>query len=160
NMSPANYFVYREQGTAFQDVGMYQGDSVSVVGAGEPEQVRALDISEGVLPILGVPPFLGRGFTKDACVTDNPAVLILSSKHCQRKFGGDESVTGPNTTVDGKPFQVVGVLPKSFISLDQEDRNIFLPLKLDRAKVRLGQYSYEGLARLKPGMTVAQGNAD
>ena len=64
NMSPSDYFIYREQGKVFQDVGIYQRDSVSVTGAGEPEQVRALDVTDGVLPLLGVPPFLGRGFTR------------------------------------------------------------------------------------------------
>src|SRR6266404_658496 len=62
NMSPSNYFIYREQGRSFQDIGMYQGDSVSVTGVGEPEQVRALDVTEGTLAILGVQPALGRLF--------------------------------------------------------------------------------------------------
>src|ERR1700688_2442263 len=62
NMSPSNYFIYREQGRTFQDVGMYQGDSVSVTGVGEPEQVRALNVSEATLPLLGVQPMLGRQF--------------------------------------------------------------------------------------------------
>src|SRR6202166_4450830 len=62
NMSPSNYFIYREQGRTFQDIGMYQGDSVSVTGIGEPEQVRALNVSEATLPLLGVQPMLGRQF--------------------------------------------------------------------------------------------------
>src|SRR6266403_2510473 len=51
NVSPSNYFVYREQSKTFQDVGLYQGDSVSVTGVGEPEQVDALRVSDGLLPI-------------------------------------------------------------------------------------------------------------
>lgn len=59
NMSPSVYFIDREQNTTFQDIGAYDGDSLSVTGAGEPEQVRGLDVTDGTLPILGVKPVLG-----------------------------------------------------------------------------------------------------
>src|ERR1700730_10434345 len=62
NMSPSNYFVYREQGRSFEDIGIYQSDSVSVTGIGEPEQVSALNVSDGTLPVLGVQPAFGRIF--------------------------------------------------------------------------------------------------
>src|SRR4029077_19828914 len=74
NMAPSNYFIYREQNRTFQDLGIYHGDSVSVTGAGEPEQVRALDVSDGVLPILGIPPMLGRGFDRADSTTGSPDV--------------------------------------------------------------------------------------
>lgn len=64
NMSPSVYFIDREQNTTFQDIGAYDGDSLSVTGAGEPEQVRGLDVTDGTLPILGVKPVLGRLFTR------------------------------------------------------------------------------------------------
>jgi hypothetical protein len=63
NASPSNYFIYREQNRTFQDVGLYTGDLVNVTGLAAPEQVRALDVTDGVLPILGIPPTLGRWFT-------------------------------------------------------------------------------------------------
>ena len=59
NMAPSNYFIYREQNRVFQDIGLYQGDSVAVTGQGSPEQVHALDVTDGVLPILGVSPMSG-----------------------------------------------------------------------------------------------------
>src|SRR5580658_9869760 len=62
NMAPSNYFVYRDQNRTFEDIGIYQGDSVSVTGHGNPEQVQALDVTDGVLPILGLKPVLGRWF--------------------------------------------------------------------------------------------------
>ena len=54
NIAPSNYFIYREQNRVFEDVGVYDGDSVAVTGQGNPEQVHALDVTDGVLPILGV----------------------------------------------------------------------------------------------------------
>src|SRR4051812_29207085 len=95
NMSPSNYFIYREQGQqSFQDVGMYQGDSVSVTGAGEPEQVPALGVSDGTLPILGVQPALGRLFRHEDDVPGAPDTAILSYAYWQKKFGGDPNVVG------------------------------------------------------------------
>src|SRR5689334_3278405 len=57
-MAPANYFTYREQGKSFQDIGMWTWDSVSVTGVAEPEDVPGIDITETVLPVLGVQPIL------------------------------------------------------------------------------------------------------
>ena len=59
NMAPSNYFIYREQNRTFEDIGIYQGNSVSVTGRGNPEQVEALDVTDGVLPILGLAPDSG-----------------------------------------------------------------------------------------------------
>ena len=58
-MSPSIYFIDREQNTTFQDIGAYSGDSISVTGAGEPEQVRGLDVTDATLPLLGAKPGAG-----------------------------------------------------------------------------------------------------
>ncbi len=160
NMSPSNYFIYREQGHSFQDIGMYQGDSVSVTGVGEPEQVRALDISDGTLAILGVQPALGRLFRHEDDVPGAPETVILSNAYWRKKFGGDPGVIGRMLVVDGKDRQIIGVLPKGFHFLDGEDDALFTPLQFDRNKTTLGNFSYEALARLKPGVTLQQANAD
>jgi predicted permease len=160
NMSPSNYFIYREQGHSFQDVGMYQGDSVSVTGVGEPEQVRALDVSDGTLPILGVQPTLGRLFRHEDDVPGAPLTAVLSYAYWQKKFGGAPNIIGRMLVVDGKGRQIIGVLPNGFHFLDQEDAAIFTPLQFDRNKTNLGNFSYEALARLKPGITLQQANAD
>jgi hypothetical protein len=60
DLSPSDHFVFREQGRTFEDIGLYAGDSVSVTGIGEPEQVSALRVTDGTLPVLGVQPMLGR----------------------------------------------------------------------------------------------------
>ena len=64
NMAASVYFIDRGQSTTLQDIGSYDGDSLSVTGAGEPEHVRGLDVNDGTLPILGVTPVLGRLFTR------------------------------------------------------------------------------------------------
>src|SRR5262249_23663244 len=89
NMSPANYFVYREQGRAFTDLGLYQNNAVAVTGAGEPERVDSLSVNDGFLPVLGVHAALGRLFTHADDVPGAPATVVLSHAYWQRKFGGD-----------------------------------------------------------------------
>jgi predicted permease len=160
NMAPSNYFIYREQNRTFQDIGIYQGDSVSVTGQGNPEQVQALDVTDGVLPILGLQPVLGRWFNR---IDDNPGgadTVMLSYAFWQRRFGLDKSIVGQTIRVDGKARQVIGVMPKEFRFLDWEQPALFLPLRLDRNKTTLGQFSYDGVARLRPGVTMQAANAD
>ena len=158
--STSTYFIYREQSKTFEDIGIYAGDSVSVTGLAEPEQVRALDVTDGVLPILGVPPMLGRGFAREDCSSGSPDTVMLTYGYWQRKFGGDRSVVGKTITVDGKLRQIIGVMPQNFRFLDRPDLSLILPIKLDRAKTFLGNFSYGAVARLKPGVTVAEASAD
>jgi predicted permease len=160
NMAPSNYFVYREQNRVFDDVGIYQGNSVSVTGQGNPEQVQALDVTDGVLPILGLTPLLGRWFNRVDSSPSGPDTVMLSYDYWQSHFGSNRSIVGQTIRVDGKARQVIGVMPKKFRFLDWEQPALFLPLRLDRNKTMLGQFSYEGIARLRPGVTLQAANAD
>src|SRR6267143_1770013 len=160
DMSPSDYFIYREQNRTMQDIGMYSGDSASVTGVAEPEQVPALRVTDGTLPLLGIPPLLGRSFTKQDDSPGAPETVMLTYGYWRRKFGGDSSVIGRNIIVDGKSRQIIGALPQRFHFLDREDPAVITPFQFDRNKTHLGNFSYEGLARLKPGITVEQVNVD
>ncbi|MGC2828719.1 MAG: ABC transporter permease [Candidatus Acidiferrum sp.] len=160
NIAPSNYFIYREQNRSFQDIGVYNGDSVSVTGRAEPEQVDGLDVTDGTLPLLGVSPVLGRLFTPQDDSPGSPDTVILSYGYWQKRFGGSNSVLGQSLNVDGKPREIIGVLPPHFHFLDWRESSLFLPFKWNRNKMFLGNFSYEALARLKPGVTLAQANSD
>jgi predicted permease len=159
-LSPSDYFIFREQGRTFQDIGAYGGDSVSVTGVAEPEQVPALVVTEGTLSLLGVHPILGRTFTKEDDLPNTPETVILTHGYWRRKFGGDTSVVGRTLVIDGKARQVIGVLPQNFHFLDWEDPALLLPYRFDRNKTHVGNFSYNAIARLKPGVTLVQLNAD
>ncbi|HXN73434.1 MAG TPA: ABC transporter permease [Candidatus Acidoferrales bacterium] len=160
NMAPSIYFIDREQSTTFQDIGAFTGDSFSVTGAGEPEQVRGLDVTDGTLPLLGVVPARGRLFTRQDDSPGTPETVLISYGYWRQKFGGADSVIGRSITLDGKPREIIGVLPQGFHFIDAEDPELIAPLKWDRNKVKLGNFSYRALARLKPGVTMAQASAD
>src|SRR5580704_10210778 len=160
NMAPSMYFIDREQNTTFQDIGAYTTDSFSITGAGEPEQVYGLDVTDGTLPLLGVVPAAGRLFTKEDDSPGTPETVLISYGYWHQKFGGDPGVIGRSITADGKPRQIIGVLPKGFDFLDEKDAAVIAPFKWDRDKMKLGNFSYRALARLKPGVTMEQANAD
>ncbi len=158
NQSPATYFTYREYGRTLQDIGIYTGDSVSITGHGEPERVRVLLVTDGTLPLLGTRPLRGRLFTKADDSPGAPRRAILTYGYWQRRFGGKD-VVGQSLTVDGRPVEIIGILPQKFTFLDTTAA-IVLPLQFDRAKTFIGNFSYVGVARLKRGVTLAQANAD
>jgi predicted permease len=160
NMAPSVYFIDREQSTTFQDIGAYNGDSFSVTGTGEPQLVHGLDVTDGTLPLLGVVPALGRLFTRQDDSPEAPDTVLISYGYWREKFGGDPAVIGRSITADGKPREIIGVLPQGFQFLDDQDIAIIAPFKWDRSKLKLGNFSYRALARLKPGVTMAQASAD
>ena len=160
NMSPSIYFIDREQNTTLQDIGVYQGDSLNVTGVGQPEHVDGLDVTDGTLPLLDVKPALGRLFTRRDDTGDAPDTVLLSYPYWQRKFSGSPSAIGRTLTIDGKPREVIGVLPQGFHFLDRKDDALILPMKWDRGKTKLGNFSYSALARLKPGVTMQQASTD
>jgi predicted permease len=161
NMAPSIYFIDHVQSTTLQDIGVYDGDSLSVTGVGEPEHVPGLDVSDGTLPLLGVVPALGRLFTRRDDSPGSPATVLLSYDYWRRRFGGDPAVIGRSITADGKSRQIIGVLPQGFQFLDDpDDPALFLPFQWDRNTTKLGGFSYDALARLKPGVTMEQASVD
>jgi predicted permease len=160
NMAAFLYFTMREQNKTLEDIGMYQGDSLSVTGTGEPEQVQGLNVTDGVLPILGVKPALGRLFGRQDGRADAADTVMLGYAYWQKKFGGSRTVIGKSITLDGKPREIIGVLPRGFHFLNFDDAALVLPMQLDRGETKLGNFNYEGLARLKPGTTMEQASAD
>jgi predicted permease len=160
NMSPSNYFIYREQSQTFQDIGVYQRDAVSITGLAEPERLDALDVTDGILPLLGIPPMLGRSFTRQDDSPGAPDTVMLTYGFWKKKFAGSTSVIGQSVTLDGQSREIIGVLPQRFHFLDWNDPAVILPFKWDRNKINLGNFSYEGIARLKPGVTMQQASAD
>ena len=159
NQSPATYFTYRDESRTFEDIALWDNTAVSVTGAGEPERVQALLVTDGLLGILRVAPALGRPFSKEDDSPGSPERVMLTHAYWQRRFGSDPNVVGRGVTVDGKPREIIGVLPANFRFLSYTPQ-LVLPFRFDRSKTFVGQFSYQGIARLKPGASLEQANAD
>jgi putative ABC transport system permease protein len=158
NCSPAMYFTYREENRSFQEFGLWAAGGASVTGVGEPEEVRALNVTAGTLDALGIPPLLGRWFSRADDTPGSAGTVILTYGYWQKRFGGDPSVVGRTVNLDSVPRTVVGVMPADFGFQNKPD--LILPERFDRTKIFLGQFGYQGIARLRPGVTVQQANAD
>jgi putative ABC transport system permease protein len=157
--SAALYFVYREETHVFEDIGLWSQRSVSITGISEPEQVDAIGVTDGTLPLLGVTPFRGRWFSRRDDEPRTPPTVVLSYAYWQRRFGGDPSAIGKTLMVDGRSREVIGIMPESFHFLNRRPA-LFIPFQFDRAELHAGGFGFVALARLKPGVTIAQANAD
>src|SRR5262252_3479818 len=158
-LSPSMYFTYAEQNRVFQSLGVWTTDISNVTGLAEPEQVRAVVVSDGVLQALSVAPQVGRWLMAADQTPRGPQRVMLSYGYWQRRFGGDRGVVGRNITVDSQSAEVVGVMPKGFRFVDT-DFDLVEALQFDRTKLILAGFGFHGIARLKAGTTIAQANAD
>jgi putative ABC transport system permease protein len=159
NHGPGTYLTYRETQTAFEAIGAWDPTEVSITGGGEPERVQALLVSASTLALLRVQPVAGRFFSAEDDTPDNPLRVLLTYGYWQRRFEGAENVVGRSLVVDGRPGEVIGVLPSSFKFLRTRP-DVVLPMPLDVNAPRGISFGFQALGRLKPGVTLAQANAD
>ncbi|MFO8173723.1 MAG: ABC transporter permease, partial [Longimicrobiales bacterium] len=151
--------VLEDESQAFQEVGMWTSERVSITGMDEPEEVRAIRLTHGTLPALGIQPALGRRFTVGDDSPGNPETAILSYGYWQTRFAGDPSVLGQTLRVDGVVREIIGVMPEALDFMDY-DPDLYVPFQIDRSQLFVGNFSFRGVARLAPGVSLAQANAD
>ncbi len=159
NMAPSVYFTMCDEERAFQAVSTFATGRTTVAGKTHPEEVQALFATHELLPILGVKPQIGRLF---AAADDDPKgarTVMLSDGYWRSHFGSDRSVLGRQLLIEGNTVSIIGVLPPSFQFMEQQ-ADLLIPMRFDRAKTNLGVFSYSGVGRLKPGVTLKQADAD
>jgi predicted permease len=155
------YLTYRNENSAFADIGVWREDSATLTDRDTPERVRALSVSHGTLQALGVQPARGRWFTEaeHELGADGPAPVILSHAFWQQRFGADEAVIGRALSVDSQPAQVVGVMPADFAFVDMTPPpDVILAVRFEPRE--FSWFRYQMLARLAPGVTPAAARTD
>jgi putative ABC transport system permease protein len=133
----------------------------TLAGGGEPERVRVVRGSEEFLPVLGVPPLLGRGFAADEFVPKRAPTVIISYGLWQRRFGGDRSIVGRKVSIEGFPRTVIGVMPARF-DFPEVRTDVWMPLtrfNLDSLDDRNNHYLFM-VGRLKPGLPLQRAYAE
>jgi predicted permease len=159
NHGPGTYLTYRENHQVFEGIGAWDPTAVSITGGGDPERVQGLLVSASILPLLREQPILGRAFSAEDDTPGAPRRVMLTHGYWQRRFGGAENVIGQQLIIDGTPTEVIGVLPASFRFLRTRPA-VVLPMPLDVTAPRGISFGFQALARMKPGVTLAQANAD
>jgi putative ABC transport system permease protein len=157
--SASMFFTYAEANRVFEHIGAWTPGEATVTGDGEPEEVRRIAVGTGTLDALGVSPLLGRSFGAAEFAPNAAPTVILSRGYWQRRFGGDPHAVGRTLTVNGRSMEIIGVMPEGFRIADTP-ADILLAMRFDRAALLLAPFSYYGVARLKPGTTIAEANAD
>lgn len=129
-VSPANFLDLDEQSTSFDNLGyLFPWFSMTLTGGDEPQRLSAALLSPEVIPLLGIPPALGRTFTREESAAGNDQVAVLSQGLWRRRFGGDPAIVGTPITLDGSPFTVLGVMPPEF-QFPNPEIEIWLPLTM------------------------------
>ena len=158
-LSPSMYFTFSEQNRTFQSLGVWIPQTANVTGIAQPEEVRTVLISDGVLQTLSVPPVAGRWLSQADQDPRGGKSVMLGYGYWQRRFGGDRSVIGRSIDIDSQQREIVGVMPQGF-RLVKQDFDILVPVAFDRNHLVLAGFGYQGIARLKPGISIAQADAD
>lgn len=157
--SLADYVTYREDSKTFADVALWKGQSTTVTEFGDAERVDGIRATFRFLPLLGINPVLGRGFVEKDNETKSPEVIMLGYGYWQRRYGGDPNVIGRRIMADGTAREIIGVLPRDFWFMDMA-HDLVVPIRFDRASVRLAGYNFQAIARLRPGVTIQGANTD
>jgi putative ABC transport system permease protein len=158
-ISPGNFIHWREMQQTFVDlaaVGMTF--TVTLTGAGEPEELPMQSVTASFFSLLGVKPTIGRPFTVEE---DRPQsrVVVISDRLWKRRFGGDRSIVDRGITLQGTSYTVVGVMPAGFSFLDK-NVDVWLPVGFSaQARTPRGRWMI-GLGRVKPGVTFARAQQD
>jgi putative ABC transport system permease protein len=172
--SESQYVTYREATRAFEHVGFWSGTGRTLTGSGDPEHVRVLTVTDGTLQALGVQPAMGRLFVdaEHSPGAGAPASVIVSYAFWQRRFGGDGSVLGRTLALDGRSYEIVGVMPAGFNFLDLKPQpDVIDAMRIDATQMLqcaecapsplgLGFLNYTGMARLRDGVTLAEATSD
>ena len=166
-----NFRVWQRECHSFDEVAIVEPFDMTLTGYGEAEQISGGRASANLFDVLGIVPQLGRTFLPQEDTPGNDHVVMLTDSFWRDRFHGDPAIVGRSITLDGKPFQVVGVLPASFrfpkgaqlgaLTEFPPRTDYFKPLGLDPEQFSpIGEFDYAAIARLKPGTSARQALAE
>lgn len=157
--SPANVRDWREQNTVFTGIAAYRYQGFALQGKENPERLPGMLVSANYFSVLGAKPLLGRTFFEHEDEAERSTVAVISEALWRSRFGADPQLIGRTISIDGRPFNVIGVMPASFRSLGQTTA-IWAPLVMtpQQQTVR-GDHDLFMIGRIRSGVTLAQARA-
>jgi predicted permease len=157
---------YQRETSSFSSLGGYQQTGYELSGAGAPAQINASRLTANMFPTLGVSPLLGRAFTQQED-EGHQQVAVISYEMWHSRFNGESNVLGQKILLDRKPYQIIGVMPRSFefpLVPGQLNRSeLWVPMSFtqdDLAGGAAASWNFAMVGRLKPGVTPAQAQQD
>jgi putative ABC transport system permease protein len=152
------YFQLADHARTLESVAVYNSDSATLTGRGEPERIRVTRATPSLGSVLRVSPALGRWFTEAEGVTGAAPVAVLSQGLWARRFGSDRSIVGRSIALDGVPTEVIGVMPAGF-SFPDARSDLWTAARSTRASASF-LFNLNGVARLRDGASVESARAE
>src|SRR5438093_13022918 len=146
---------WTEQNHVFEQMAAYGSGEATLLSGGEPRRIRSAEVTVDFFALLGVKPLLGRTFLSEEHAAGGPRAVLLSEGLWRHRFGVNPAIVGQGITLDGRDVTVVGVLPGRFNF--PEDCDVWTSLVLTTSR---GNAFHLALARLKPGVTLGQAQAE
>jgi predicted permease len=162
-VSPLNVIDIQRQNKVFQVVGYYLYADYALSSGVPPERLDGVQISGNMLALLGIQPAIGRAFMAQEIQPGHDHEAIVSFSLWQRRFGGNPGLIGQAIQLDGEPYTVIGIMPRNFYFIFDQKIDVLTPLAFTSADLSEAHRSARNLqttARLKPGVTHAQAQAD
>jgi predicted permease len=157
-LSYPNFKDWQTRSSSFEAMSTFRGFNITLMGVDQPQDLSARMVGADYFKVMGVTPLLGRTFTADEDKPGAPDVTILSYPFWQKQFGGDKEIVGKSIILDDEPFTVIGVMPESFAH--QGPPPLWLLIGPRDWKQRDVRIAGNVIARLKPGVTIAQARAE
>ncbi len=158
-VSPANYLAWKERNRSFERMAAFTQNRVTMTGKGDPQELTTIVVTADLMDLLGIRPMLGRGFAAGEDQEGATPTIVLSHATWLRQFGGDASLVGRAVTINGEPATVIGIMPRSF-EVFGLPADVYVPFRLGPAARRFSGRSIITMARLKPGVTRGQAQAE
>ncbi len=152
-----DFKIWNRDARLFDGMALWEETAVNVSDGSSSERVDGQAVTYNLGTVLGIEPVVGRSFLREEDVPRGPNVVMIGYGLWQTRFGGLRSVIGKTIRIDSRPYTVVGVLPRN-VTLSAST-GFWIPLGVD-ANQTGDYYSYEGVARLKPGVTIEQARTD
>lgn len=157
-VNPQNFKAWEMRNRSFQSMAAYIDTTVNVTGEGRPEEVYGAYVTREFFPTLAVQPMLGRNFLPEEDVEKHGQVALLSYGLWQRRYGADPNITSKKIQLQSLPTSVAGVMPPGF-RFPEMKAELWILATINPAAQRRGRY-LTGIARLKPGVTLAQARSE
>jgi putative ABC transport system permease protein len=161
-VAPANFLDWRDQNHVFEQMGAAEYWTPNLTGRNNPEKLWALHVSPATVAMLGVQPLLGRAFLPEEDETGKENEVLLSFSLWQSHFAGDPGIVGQSVALSGQTYTVVGVMPRQFkfAPFWATKAELWAPLAFGARQTDRGGASLRVFARLKPGVTLQQAQAE
>jgi predicted permease len=172
-MNANHFFFWQQHSQSFQSMALMEEDSLPLGLAGRPIQLGVLKATPGIFSVLETAPLLGRAFSPQEALLGHERVVVLTNSFWRTQFRSDPAILGKTVTLNGFPYSVIGVMPPSFHlphigtfggpgAVHPQPVEALIPMAFSQDSLQdaMGDFDYFGLARLKPGVSVAQASAE